>query len=622
MFDSLSRRDLFRVVAAGALVSAFPATAKPGPLRRIRFDKSDDGAVSGHMTGAAALCETLLKEGVECVYGIPGAQDNELWDTMKTRGLPYLLVTHEFSAACMADGYARSTGKPGVLCVVPGPGVTNSLTGLGEALLDSSPVVAIVCDVARGEKYRPFQVHELPQVGLLQQVTKGVFAVQCVGDIPTAVRQAMALAVSGEPGPAAVVIPYPLFIETHKYHSLPLAAPGLQLAEDCFGHAVALLANKKHRVGIYAGVGCMEYSPSLVEVAELLQAPVATSVSGKGSFPETHPLAVGWGYGPQGTKAAEAVFADVDLVLAVGVRYSEVSTGFYSDPQSPCLIHVDANAENLGRVMKTSVCVHADAGAFLSGLLAQADCLRRPQDCKLPARIAVLRKAEFAKCQESYGKCGVDPMLVVIALRRCTREDTLFFVDVTLAEHYAAEALTAVQPRTYFNPTNNQAMGWSIPAAIGAQRVFPGRQVTTLTGDGCFLMTAMEISTAAREGLPVKFFVLDDQAYHYMQKLQLSAYARTTATLLAHLDYAALAKGFGVGYNEITSEDNLEAGIRGSLCQDGPVLTRIAADYGKRPVRWIDAVRKRYTKELTAQQKARFVARVGVRSAHQHKEND
>jgi acetolactate synthase I/II/III large subunit len=622
MFDSLSRRDLLKAVAAGALVSAIPVSVGAGPFHRVRFDKADDGIVSGHMTGAAALVETLLKEGVECVYGIPGAQDNELWDTMKTKGLPYLLVTHEFSAACMADGYARSTGKPGVLCVVPGPGVTNSLTGLGEALLDSSPVVAIVCDVARGEKYKPFQVHELPQVGLLQQVTKGVFPVKTVGEIPNAVREAMALAVSGEPGPTAVVVPYPLFIETYKFNCPPLAAPALPLAEEAFGRAVALLANKKHRVGIYAGAGCMDYSQQLVEAAELLQAPVATSVSGKGAIPESHPLAVGWGYGPQGTRTAEEVFSDVDLVLAIGVRYSEVSTGFYSDPQSPCLIQVDANADNLGKVMKTTVCVHADAGVFLSGLAEKADCLRRPKDCKLPARIAGLRREEFKKCQESAAKCGVDPMLVVLALRRCTRTDAMFFVDVTLAEHYAAEALTAVQARTYFNPTNNQAMGWSIPAAIGAQRVFPNRQTVTLTGDGCFLMTAMEISTAAREGLPVKFFVLDDQAYHYMQKLQVSAYARTTATLLAHLDYAALAKGFGVGYNEITSEADLEAGIRGSLCQDGPVLTRIATDYGKRQVRWIDAVRKRYTKELTTGQKARFVARVGVRSARLNKEND
>ena len=170
---------------------------------------------------------------------------------------------------------------------------------------------------------------------------------------------------------------------------------------------------------------------------------------------------------------------------------------------------------------------------------------------------------------------------------------------MTCAEHWAAEAYTVRQPRTYFNPTDNQAMGWSIPASIGAQRVHPGRQVVTVTGDGCFLMTAMEISTAARECLPVKFFVLDDQAYHYMQVLQEKAYRRTTATILARLDYAALAKGFGVEYMEIDGDRDAEAGVRGALEQPGPVLTRVVTDYGKRPIRWLDAVRTRYIDDLT-----------------------
>ncbi len=157
-------------------------------------------------------------------------------------------------------------------------------------------------------------------------------------------------------------------------------------------------------------------------------------------------------------------------------------------------------------------------------------------------------------------------------------------------------------------------MGWSIPASIGAQRVHAGRQVVTITGDGCFLMTAMEISTAARECLPVKFFVLDDQAYHYMQVLQEKAYRRTTATILARLDYAALAKGFGVEYMEIDSDRDAEAGVRGALEQPGPVLTRVVTDYGKRPIRWLDAVRTRYVDDLTTEQKVRFLARLGSRA--------
>src|SRR5207248_8490520 len=169
--------------------------------------------------------------------------------------------------------------------------------------------------------------------------------------------------------------------------------------------------------------------------------------------------------------------------------------------------------------------------------------------------------------------------------------DALVFVDVSASEHWAAEAFTVCQPRTYFNPTDNQAMGWSIPAALGAQKVHPGRQTVTVTGDGCFLMSAMEISTAAREHLPVKFFVIDDQAFHLMQAIQKPAFLRTTATILSRLDYAALAKGFGVAYHEIGMNEDLEAGIRVALVQDGPVLTRVVADYGDRPIRWIEAAK-------------------------------
>jgi acetolactate synthase-1/2/3 large subunit len=196
------------------------------------------------------------------------------------------------------------------------------------------------------------------------------------------------------------------------------------------------------------------------------------------------------------------------------------------------------------------------------------------------------------------------------------------FVDVTVTEHWAAEAFTTFCPRTYFNPTDNQSMGWSIPAALGAQRVHPGRQAVTVTGDGCFLMSAMELSTAARECLPVKFFVLDDQAYHYMQVLQKQAYRRTTATVLARLDYAALAKGFGVAYHEVTGPPDLEACVRGALDQPGPVLVRVLTDYGKRPLRWIEAAKARFTKELSTEQKVRFLARIGARTLNAHPQND
>ena len=298
----------------------------------------------------------------------------------------------------------------------------------------------------------------------------------------------------------------------------------------------------------------------------MLQAPVATSVSGKGVIAECHPLAVGWGYGPQGTRTAEKAFKHVDGVLAIGVRYSEVSTAFYAIPPH--------------RSSSTWTPTRTTSAASSSPSLRQrrrrpvprARCWPHADDDPPAARRRpglphprLEGRGGQRNAADDYARCGVDPMPFLLALRKATCPDALMFVDVTCAEHWAAEAFTVCQPRTYFNPTDNQAMGWSIPAAIGAQRVHPGRQVVTVTGDGCFLMTAMEISTAAREGLPVKFFMLDDQAYHYMQVLQKPAYLRTTATILARLDYAALAKGFGVGYQEIDCDKDLEGGVRAAL---------------------------------------------------------
>ena len=614
MANTPNRRDILKVAAVSSLAAL--------PAMHSVAEAAPPGWVVGHKTGARALVETLQAEGTLCVFGIPGAQGNEFWDEMKSRHLPYLLVTHESSAACMADGAARATGRPGVLCVVPGPGITNALTGLGEALLDSVPIVCIAGDVARGKKYRPFQVHELPNVAMLRPVCKEVIVVEHVAQIPLAVRQAFQLAVCGEPGPVSVVIPYNLLIESHKFYSAPLAPCALPLDACAFDRARALLGDRRLRVGIHAGLGCMDYASSLVKLAEVLQAPVSTSVSGKGVISECHPLSVGWGYGAQGTRTAQKAFEQVDVVLAVGVKFSEVSTGFYCLPKKARLIHVDARAENLGRSMPAEVCVHADAGVFLTKMLDHAAEIARPA---CPDRVASIRRLHHAEACENakpHARHGVDPMLFLLALRKATCENALVFTDVSVTEHWAAEVFRTIQPRTYFNPVDNQSMGWSIPASLGAQRVMHGRQVVTVTGDGCFLMSAMEVSTAAREGLPVKFFVLDDQAYHYMQILQQSAYKRTTATVLARLDYASLAKGFGVGHATLDDGCDLEAKIRGILGIPGPVLVNVVVDHGDRPVRWIKAVKGRFTEELSTSQKVRFLTRLGARSVAIGREND
>ena len=622
MFPNLNRREALGVLGAmgaAATVAAGTSPVRAGHVEVGRYVRRL--GVQGRMTGAQAAAAALCCEGVPCVFGVPGAQNNELWDAMKARRVPYLLVTNEASASVMADASARVTGAVGVFCVVPGPGLTNAMTGIGEALLDSVPIVGIVTDVSRGPNAPVGQVHSLANAALLRPVCKTVLEVHHQAEIPLAIHQAHRIAVAGEPGPVAVVIPFPFYTEAWDYDCPVPPPPPLPFDEAAFCQALGMLADRDRRIGIYAGMGCIDAGPALASVAEMLQAPVATSVSGKGCIPDAHPLAVGWGYGKQGTRAAERAFRDVDLVLAVGVRYSEVSTANYAIPPRN-VIHVDANPNNLGRNVHACVKLCADSRIFFDRLLADAPAVQRPACPALWKKIRDARELDRLENTKVRVTCGVDPMIFLTQLRGALGPEELIFVDVTAATHWASEAIEVQGPRLYFTPANNQSMGWAIPASIGAQRVRPDRQVVTITGDGCFLMSAIEMSTAARACLPVKFFVFDDGAYHYMQMLQEPVYRRTTATELARIDYAAFAHALGLAYNQIEHNGDVPEGILRSLATSGPVLTRVVISYEGREIRWLNALKTTYLRHLGTDQKVRMAARVGVRSLHRQPDDD
>lgn len=572
--------------------------------------------VRGRMSGAAAAAAAITYEQVPCVFGVPGAQNNEFWDAMKSAGVPYLLVSHEGSASVMADASARVTGKVGVFSVVPGPGLTNAMTGIGEALHDSVPIVGLVTDVLRTPGAPIGQVHGLPNAALLRPICKAVLEVTHQGQIPSLIHQAHHLARCGEPGPVCIVIPYNFLNEVWDYDNPPPPPPPLPFDEAAYRKALRVLGDRSQKVGIYAGQGCLDCGPALVAAAEMLQAPVATSVSAKGVIPDSHPLAVGWGYGPYGTRAAEKAFQQVDVVLAVGVKFSEVSTANYSVPRHPKLIHVDANPANLGKNLPTCVAVHADAPLFLNRLNADAPAVQRPVQLAVHQQIARGRQQDQRINSRIEVRHAVDPMHFYWQLRQCLHQEDLLFVDVTASVHWASEVVDVPGPRRYFTPTDNQSMGWAIPAAIGAQRVRLDRKVVAVAGDGCFLMSGLEASTAARAHLPVKFFVLDDGVYHYMQMLQQPVYGRTTATEIARIDHQALAKALGLGYVCIHRNEDLNAGIGQALTMPGPVLTRVEIQYGRREIRWLKALKSSYLDHLSTRQTMRLATRAAARAAN------
>jgi acetolactate synthase I/II/III large subunit len=581
-----------------------------------------DGRVRGRMTGAMAAVRALMTECVPCVYGIPGAQNNEFWDAMKSERLAYFLVTQEGSASIMADASARVTGRVGAFAVVPGPGLTNALTGMGEAWMDTVPIVGIVTDVERGPNAPIGQVHGLFNSALLRPVSKVVVEVGHVGQIAEAIHHAFRVARSGAPGPASVVIPYNHLIETWDFDEpvpYDLAPPW---DEAAYRRAVGMLQDKRKRIGIFAGMGCVSAAQQLPQVADMLQAPVATTVSGKGVIPDSHPLSVGWGYGSYGTRAAERTFKEVDIVLAVGTRFSEVSTANYSIPDRPELIHVDIDPSVLGKNARACVGVNADSGQFFDRLLSDASLLARECDPGLARTIEKRRDADRAQYEQVETRGGVDPMFFLSTLSRGLAKTALLFMDVTASTHWAAEAFELSGPRRYFTPADNQSMGWAIPASIGAQRLDPSRPVACITGDGCFLMTGLEVSSAARSALPVKFFVFDDGAYHYMQMLQEPVYGRTTATEIARLDFRAMAAGLGVGYNEILTNEDVGPGLSRSFCSGGPVLTRVTISYDGREIRWLKALRRSYLDGLSRGQVLRVASRGAIRAANPLLRND
>ncbi len=615
MSPKINRRDLISgagILGAAAAIAALGPEAAGGGVELGRFTKRT--GVHGKMTGAQAAAAALTCEGVRCVFGIPGAQNNEFWDALKAAGVPYLLVTHEASASVMADAAARATGSVGVFSVVPGPGLTNALTGIGEALYDSIPVVGLVTDIDRNPNAKAGQVHGLANAEIMRPVVKALVEVRHQAEIPQAIFQAFQIAIAGEPGPVGVLIPYTLYTEVWNYdHPAPPPQPA-PFDDQNYRRALSLLSDRRRRVGIYAGLGCVEAGPALAAVAELLQAPVATSVSGKGCIPDAHPLAVGWGYGKQGTRAAEAAFKQVDVVLAVGVRFSEVSTANYAIPQHDALIHVDVNPQNLGRNVQATVTLCSDSRIFLDRLLYDGETVRRAPCPALWQQIAQWRQVDRCEAATVRITPCVDPMYFLSQLRATLGQDELIFVDVTAATHWASETIEVPGPRRYFTPADNQSMGWAIPAAFGAQQVRPDRQVVCVTGDGCFLMSAIEISTAVRACLPVKFFVLDDGAYHYMQMLQEPVYRRTTATELARIDFAAFAQSMGLAFNQITDNADAQSGIARALAAPGPVLTRVVVSYEGRELRWLNALRAQYVRKLPNNQKLRLARRIGVRT--------
>ncbi len=559
------------------------------------------------LTGGEIVVRALEDEGIRFTFGIPGTHNIELYDALgDSRGVRPVLITDEQSAGFMADGLWRATGMIGCVNIVPGAGLTHALSGIAEAYMDGVPMLVLGCGIRR-DVARGYQLHDVDQLAIARPVTKGVFRPANGTELYPMIRAACALARSGTPGPVMIEVSVELYLHRQEVDPDswgPAAIPPLPTASpEQIKRAVALLTAPGAKPLCYAGLGAQAAQAELVALAERLDAPVATTIQGKGVFPESHPLFLWNGFGTAAPLFVREIAAERTVTLAVGCRFSEVGTGSYGlTPPGP-LIHVDINPEVLGRNYPVELGIVADARSFLTAMLDELDELtsrpavqpsgrlavppsRRPavhrSDASLRERIRSGHAGARNGWLERKSVDRVTPYLLLDALQRSFGPETVFTTDSGNGTFLAMECLRLERPGRFLAPVDYSCMGYSVPAAIGAKLGLGNAPVVALAGDGAFLMTGLELLTAANQGVAVAVFVLRDRELAQIAQFQSTAFNRRTASVLPDFHLGSLAEAVGVEWLRLDDDSEVERvalEARDHVLAGRPVVVDVAIDY-------------------------------------------
>ena len=590
-------------------------TTASGPLtgnnQRVR--------VGGHKSGAWLARYALEQPPVSHTFGIPGVHTTELYDELsQSEKIRPVLVTHEVCGAFAADAISRTgDGEIGCLVIVPAAGVTHAMSGIGECYLDGIPLLVITggprTDVEFG-----YQLHEIDQQRLVDGIVKRSWKVTTHAEIVPVIFEAYRIAVTGVPGPVLVEIPVNLQLFTKPVEDVPVFSPDAPQPAHLdreLDEAVRLLSAARSP-GLFVGWGAVDASDSVIKVAELLGAPVSTTLQGLSSFPGNHPLHTGMGFSRAAVPAAENAFANCDCLLAVGVSFGEIPTGSFGCPVPQNLIHIDISPQAIGRNFPAKVGLVGDsrivAPELLARLLAQdLDNTSRRHDVE----------AQIAKDKQAYRdewlahrNDRVNPALFFGALRAQLADDAIMTVDDGNHTFLAAELFEVRRPRTFISPTDFNSMGYAVPAAIGAKLANPDRRVVSIVGDGAFMMTGLETITAATLGLGIAYFVFDDGELSQISQGQEIPYNRKSCTTLGKLQLKGITDAVGAEYVAIENNQQLDGRIAKALkiAEDRPVVVDVHIDYSKR-TRFTQGVVRTALKRFPFRDRLRFVGRALVR---------
>ncbi|MDO8688340.1 MAG: biosynthetic-type acetolactate synthase large subunit [Dehalococcoidales bacterium] len=526
------------------------------------------------MTGAQIVCESLLREGVEVMFGMLGGAILPLYDTLpQYPQLRHILVRHEQAAAHAADGYARATGKVGVCMATSGPGASNLVTGIANAHLDSVPMVAITGQVAR-----PFigkdAFQEVDITGITLPITKHNYLVLEASSLARTIKEAFYLARSGRPGPVLIDIPRDVFIEEAEFHypsrvNLPSYKPTLQ------GHPTqikkaAKLINEARQPVIIAGRGVLisGASTQLKELAEKALIPVITTLLGIGCFPESHPLSFGM-LGMHGMVYANMAVDKADVIIAIGTRFDDRATARVSGfAPNARIIHIDIDPTEIGKNVRVDVPIVGDVQTVLAELnklvtLAQrTEWLRQLDDWRREHPSIAIRESE-----------GLLPQFVVRQIYEVTKGEATIVTGVGQNQMWAAQHYWYNKPNTFISSGGLGTMGFGLPAAMGAKVGCPDSTVWLIDGDGSFQMSLQELATIVQDNVGVKIAIIHNSYLGMVRQWQELFYGkRYVATPLSCPDFVKIAEAYCIPGLRVTRKEEVAPALQQALAEPGPFL--------------------------------------------------